>query len=149
MTGTIRGLSAKRRLLAVAVGAVAALACSTAYPPTGGWVSSADPGAVQLTVDDQPEAVEGAITCKPTQVGTALTILVGSQVDVELNSDGSNVTSVGLHTPTVNLQWYKSGYDNGHASATSAGNAYTVTGAITGTGLNGALKAFELDVTCP
>jgi hypothetical protein len=135
-------------LVAAAV-ALAVIAGSAASPQTGRWVSAADPGGVQLTVDGEPQPVDGAITCKPTHVGDAQIILVGSQVDVELNRDGSNVTSVGLHTPAVNLQWYKSGYDNGHAAATVAGSTYTVTGAITGTGLNGALKPFELDVTCP
>jgi ipoprotein LpqH len=74
---------------------------------------------------------------------------VGSQINVQLNRDGSNVTAVGINTAAVHLQYYKGGYDQGHASATKAGNTYTITGNITGGGLNGALKPFELDVTCP
>jgi hypothetical protein len=113
----------------------------------GSWVSSANAGAVQLTVDGQPQAVPGAVSC--TDAGnSSMVINVGSQIDAQVFDTG-NVVAVGIRTDAANLQYYKNGYDNGHASATVAGKTYTITGNITGSGLNGALKSFELDVTCP
>ncbi|BBZ43690.1 lipoprotein LpqH [Mycobacterium parmense] len=136
----------KHRFVLAAVGALTA-AASTACPQTGNWVSSADAGTVQLTVDGQRQAVQGAVSC--TDAGNSSTVInVGSQIEAEVFGTG-NVTSVGLHTDAVNLQYFKGGYGPGDASATVAGKTYTITGHITGSGLNGALKPFELDVTCP
>jgi len=112
--------------------------------------SSGSPSAAQLTVDGQAQPVQGAVTCTPTGVGNGLIIAVGTQIRVEMTSDTSSVMSVGLGTVNgVALQYYKGGYDTGSASAIKDGNTYKVTGNITGTGLNGALKPYELDVTCP
>jgi len=139
----------KNRFVLAAGGALIVVAGSLACSATGRWVSSADPSAVQLTVDGQPQAVQGAVTCNPTHVGDHQIILVGSQINVELSGDASQVFSVGIHTDTVNLQYFKSGYDGGHASGTRTDSTYDITGNITGSGLNGALKPFELNVTCP
>jgi Mycobacterium 19 kDa lipoprotein antigen len=136
----------KHRFLLAAVGSITVIAGSTACPTTGGWVSSADPNAVHLTVDGQPQAVQGALTC-PT--ANSQTLSVGSQIDIAFTPDGSQVGNVGINTPGEHLQYFKGGYGPGDASVTRAGNTYKITGNITGSSLNGALKPFELDVTCP
>ena len=137
----------KNRIILAAVGALSVVAGSAACPQTGSWVSSADPSSAKLTVDGQPQPVQGTPSC--TQSGNDQIIQVGSQIDVQLLANGSEVLSVGLHTGAVNLQYFKGGYGPGNASFTKAGNTYTITGNISGSGLNGALKPFELEVTCP
>lgn len=136
----------KHRYVLAALGALTVITGLTASH-TGIWLSSADPGAVRLTVDGQPQAVQGAVNCTDTH--TSATIIdVGSQISAQVFDNG-NVPFVNINTGAVNLQYDKGGYGPGNASATVAGKSYTITGNMTGSDLNGVLKSFELDVTCP
>jgi ipoprotein LpqH len=107
---------------------------------------------VRVTIGGRPQHVSGQVVCA-TNNGK-FSIAVGDMatgIIVGLEPDASVVRDAGLGTVDGVVMSFTQGVPGENATATKAGNTYTITGIASGTDDMGAQvhKPFEVAVTCP
>jgi len=134
--------------------AAASSSNATTAPGNASASATASAGAAEVTVDGQPQPVNGPVVCETSD--NKFSIAIGEPITgviVGLEPDGSAVHGVGLGTVNGVVLSFTEGVPDNTATATKDGNAYNVSG--TATGLDDANpaqqvnKPFEINVTCP
>jgi len=121
---------------------------------SGSVTASAGAGTATVTIDGQPQDVQGQVVC--STVGSNFSIAIGAQatgIAVVMAPDASKVTSVGLGNVNGVALGFQDGAPGGTATATKDGQTYTVSGTATGVDMANPMqpmtKPFEIKVTCP
>lgn len=133
-----------------------ASASSSAVSATSGTATaSAGAGSAKVTIDGQPQTVNGQVVC--ATAGGNYNIAIGEAatgIAVVMSEDASSVKSVGLGNVNGVTLGYTEGVPGGaNATATKDGNNIKVTGTATGVDMANPMtpvnKPFEIEVTCP
>ena len=117
--------------------------------------ATAGAGSAKVTIDGQPQNVEGQVVC--ATAGGNLNIAIGAAmtgIAAVLSADASTVQSVGLGNVNGVTLGYTQGVPGGSgATATKDGNTYKISGTATGVDMANPMtpvtKPFEIQVTCP
>lgn len=134
----------------------AASASSSAVSATSGTATaSAGAGTAKVTIDGQPQNINGQVVC--ATAGGNYNIAIGEAatgIAIVMSEDASKVHSVGLGNVNGVTLGYTEGVPGGaNATATKDGNNIKVTGTATGVDMANPMqpvnKPFEIDVTCP
>ncbi len=133
-----------------------ASASSSAVSATSGTATaSAGAGTAKVTIDGQPQDINGQVVC--ATAGGNYNIAIGEAatgIAVVMSEDASNVSSVALGNVNGVTLGYTPGVPGGaSATATKDGNNIKVTGTATGIDMANPMqpvtKPFEIEVTCP
>jgi lipoprotein LpqH len=133
-----------------------ASASSSAVSATSGTATaSAGAGTAKVTIDGQPQNINGQVVC--ATAGGNYNIAIGEAatgIAVVMSEDASNVSSVALGNVNGVTLGYTPGVPGGaSATATKDGNNIKVTGTATGIDMANPMqpvtKPFEIEVTCP
>lgn len=130
-------------------------AAATTTSAAGSASATAGAGSAKVTIDGQPQNVQGQVVC--AQAGGNLNIAIGEAttgIAAVLSQDASTVQSVGLGNVNGVTLGYTAGVPGGaNATATKDGNTYKITGTATGVDVANPMqpvtKPFEIEVTCP
>ena len=133
----------------------AASASSAVSATSGTATASAGAGTAKVTIDGQPQTINGQVVC--ATAGGNYNIAIGEAatgIAVVMSEDASTVKSVGLGNVNGVTLGYTQGVPGGaNATATKDGNNIKVTGTATGVDMANPMtpvnKPFEIDVTCP
>ena len=129
---------------------------SSAVSATSGTASaSAGAGSAKVTIDGQPQTINGQVVC--ATAGGNYNIAIGEAatgIAIVMSEDASKVQSVGLGNVNGVTLGYTPGVPGGaNATATKDGNNIKVTGTATGIDMANPMqpvtKPFEIEVTCP
>ena len=129
---------------------------SSAVSATSGTATaSAGAGSAKVTIDGQPQNINGQVVC--ATAGGNYNIAIGEAatgIAVVMSEDASSVKSVGLGNVNGVTLGYTEGVPGGaSATATKDGNNIKVTGTATGVDMANPMtpvnKPFEIEVTCP
>jgi ipoprotein LpqH len=108
-------------------------------------------------VDGQDQGVANRALCNTMNSGIRITVGMGNDravVDLS-DADPPEVKAVHIDNLAVNGMTfaYESGTNQGYANVTKGGNAYIITGTVTGGVASDATqqvsKSFEVDASCP
>ncbi len=132
-----------------------ASASSAVSATSGTATASAGAGTAKVTIDGQPQNINGQVVC--TTAGGNYNIAIGDAatgIAVVMSEDASKVQSVGLGNVNGVTLGYTEGVPGGaNATATKDGNNIKVTGTATGVDMANPTqpvnKPFEIEVTCP
>ena len=133
----------------------AASASSAVSATSGTATASAGAGTAKVTIDGQPQTINGQVVC--ATAGGNYNIAIGEAatgIAIVMSEDASTVKSVGLGNVNGVTLGYTQGVPGGaNATATKDGNNIKVTGTATGVDMANPMtpvnKPFEIDVTCP
>ena len=134
----------------------ASSAASSAVSATSGTATaSAGAGSAKVTIDGQPQNINGQVVC--ATAGGNYNIAIGEAatgIAIVMSEDASSVKSVGLGNVNGVTLGYTEGVPGGaSATATKDGNNIKVTGTATGVDMANPMqpvnKPFEIEVTCP
>ncbi|TGD89721.1 hypothetical protein BayCH28_03740 [Mycolicibacterium sp. CH28] len=117
--------------------------------------ATAGAGSATVTIDGQPQTVEGQVVC--ATAGGNFNIAIGAAatgIAAVISPDASVVHSVGLGNVNGVTLGYQEGVPGGaNATATKDGNNYKISGTATGVDMANPMqpvsKPFEIAVTCP
>mgnify|MGYP003419762628 CR=1 FL=1 len=132
-----------------------ASATSAVSATSGTATASAGAGTAKVTIDGQPQNINGQVVC--ATAGGNYNIAIGEAttgIAVVMSEDASNVQSVALGNVNGVTLGYTPGVPGGaNATATQDGNNIKVTGTATGVDMANPMqpvtKPFEIEVTCP
>lgn len=132
-----------------------ASATSAVSATSGTATASAGAGTAKVTIDGQPQNINGQVVC--ATAGGNYNIAIGEAttgIAVVMSEDASNVQSVALGNVNGVTLGYTPGVPGGaNATATKDGNNIKVTGTATGVDMANPMqpvtKPFEIEVTCP
>ena len=130
-------------------------ASSAVSATSGTATASAGAGTAKVTIDGQPQNINGQVVC--ATAGGNFNIAIGEAatgIAIVMSEDASTVKSVGLGNVNGVTLGYTQGVPGGaNATATKDGNNIKVTGTATGVDMANPMtpvnKPFEIDVTCP
>jgi lipoprotein LpqH len=122
---------------------------------SGTATASAGAGSAKVTIDGQPQNINGQVVC--ATAGGNYNIAIGEAatgIAIVMSEDASTVQSVGLGNVNGVTLGYTAGVPGGAtATATKDGNNIKVTGTATGVDMANPMqpvnKPFEIEVTCP
>jgi len=122
---------------------------------SGTATASAGAGSAKVTIDGQPQNINGQVVC--ATAGGNYNIAIGEAatgIAVVMAPDASVVHSVGLGNVNGVTLGYQEGVPGGAAAtATKDGNNIKVSGTATGIDMANPMapvtKPFEIEVTCP
>lgn len=122
---------------------------------SGTATASAGAGTAKVTIDGQPQNINGQVVC--ATAGGNYNIAIGEAatgIAIVMSEDASSVKSVGLGNVNGVTLGYTEGVPGGaSATATKDGNNIKVTGTATGVDMANPMqpvnKPFEIEVTCP
>ena len=132
-----------------------ASATSAVSATSGTATASAGAGTAKVTIDGQPQNINGQVVC--ATAGGNYNIAIGEAttgIAVVMSEDASNVQSVALGNVNGVTLGYTPGVPGGaNATATKDGNNIKVTGTATGVDMANPMqpvtKPFEIEVACP
>ena len=132
-----------------------ASATSAVSATSGTATASAGAGTAKVTIDGQPQNINGQVVC--ATAGGNYNIAIGEAttgIAVVMSEDASNVQSVALGNVNGVTLGYTPGVPGGaNATATKDGNNIKVTGTATGVDMANPMqpvtKPFEIEATCP
>jgi len=133
----------------------AASETSAVTASSGTATASAGAGSAKVTIDGQPQNINGQVVC--ATAGGNYNIAIGEAatgIAVVMAPDASVVHSVGLGNVNGVTLGYQEGVPGGAAAtATKDGNNIKVSGTATGIDMANPMapvtKPFEIEVTCP
>jgi lipoprotein LpqH len=149
----LAGCSSNKSSAPSSPSSTAAASGSASVP--GGGSHSVGAGQAKVTIDGQDQNASGQVVC--TSAAGTLNIAIGQAGSgytvVMTDSNTPDVHSVALGNAKGVALAYQQGMGQGNAEATKTGNAYKITGNVTGMdttqGMQMVTKPFEIDVTCP
>lgn len=135
--------------------ASASASSSAVTASSGTATASAGAGSAKVTIDGQPQNINGQVVC--ATAGGNYNIAIGEAatgIAVVMAPDASVVHSVGLGNVNGVTLGYQEGVPGGAAAtATKDGNNIKVSGTATGVDMANPMapvtKPFEIEVTCP